>query len=60
MLKDFFILQACLIIIALARNEQSVKDIFVNALQQGGFGSGSYYVWIYVQFAILLPLCDIL
>lgn len=57
MLKDFFILQAFLIVITIVRNEHSVKEVLFNTLQQGGLGSGSYYVWIYVQFAILLPLC---
>ena len=29
---------------------------FVNMLQDGGYGPGSYYPWIYLQFAIILPL----
>ena len=33
-----------------------VKDIFVRSLFWGGMGPGSYYPWIYIQFAILLPL----
>ena len=31
-------------------------DGFVSMLQGGGYGPGSYYPWIYLQFAFLLPL----
>lgn len=27
------------------------------AVISGGIGPGSYYVWIYLQFALLLPIC---
>ena len=33
-----------------------VKDIIIRSLYWGGSGPGSYYPWIYIQFAILLPL----
>lgn len=35
-------------------------DVLKNAILCGGIGPGSYYVWIYLQFFILLPLCLIL
>ena len=35
---------------------QSLSDHLIKILKCGGIGSGSYYPWIYVQFAILIPL----
>ena len=35
--------------------DQFSMDGLVKTLQGGGKGPGSYYVWIYLQFAILLP-----
>ena len=32
------------------------NDFITSTLMQGGYGPGSYYPWIYVQFAIILPL----
>lgn len=37
------------------RNE-NLFNYFTNMLIVGGGGPGSYYIWIYLQFAILLPL----
>jgi len=34
----------------------SWKFKFIDALYWGGKGPGSYYPWIYIQFALLLPL----
>ncbi len=31
-------------------------DVFKSAIVCGGIGPGSYYVWIYIQFFLLLPL----
>lgn len=31
--------------------------VIKGAIVSGGIGPGSYYVWIYLQFALLLPLC---
>lgn len=32
-------------------------EVMKSALLYGGIGPGSYYVWIYLQFFLLLPLC---
>lgn len=32
-------------------------SVIKDAVIAGGIGPGSYYVWIYLQFALLLPLC---
>lgn len=53
MLKTFFAMQMLLILYKFVSGGGTIlKDI----ISQGGFGNGSYYVWIYVQFALLLPL----
>lgn len=33
-----------------------IREILISGLYWGGKGPGSYYPWIYIQFAILLPL----
>ncbi len=33
------------------------KEVLKSALLAGGIGPGSYYVWIYLQFFLLLPIC---
>lgn len=35
---------------------QTLSDYLLRILKCGGKGSGAYYPWIYVQFAIILPL----
>lgn len=32
-------------------------SVIKEAIYAGGIGPGSYYVWIYLQFALLLPVC---
>lgn len=55
-LRPFFLVQ--LFIIALYAithyRSETFQDMAVKFLSQGGFGAGSYYPWIYIQFAILL------
>lgn len=53
----FFIAEAFLLLYALVTNDsntvlQTIKSFVIC----GGFGPGAYYFWIYLQFAILLPL----
>ena len=36
--------------------DKSVADFLSTAFYGGGRGPGSYYPWVYVQFAIILPL----
>ena len=58
--KPFFI---CEIIICLSfifkLHHTQLSDILsdiINWIKAGGYGPGAYYPWIYLQFAILLPL----
>ncbi len=34
----------------------SIRQLLLSALYWGGRGPGSYYPWVYIQFALLLPL----
>lgn len=56
-LKNFILMQLVLIAIFAAKHDGGIVHTLGRWLSQGGFGSGSYYVWVYFQFAILLPLC---
>lgn len=59
-LKNFILMQLVLIAIFVVKDDGGIVHTIGEWLSQGGFGSGSYYVWIYFQFAILLPLCAII
>lgn len=37
--------------------EHSPLETLKKTIIQGGLGPGSYYVWIYLQFFLLLPVC---
>lgn len=50
----FLLVQACIIAIA-CRNGDVCNKLIISAIG-GGQGPGAYYFWIYLQFAILLPL----
>ena len=47
------IFSGCLMIILGHDPLQVIKSAIIG----GGIGPGSYYVWIYLQFMILLPIC---
>ena len=51
---EFVILSVCSL--ELYFEGKSVSDFLSTAFYGGGRGPGSYYPWIYVQFAIILPL----
>ena len=55
-IKPFAILMATILAIKLAFSSESSINILKTAVKQGGFGPGSYYPYIYVQFAVILPL----
>lgn len=38
----------------------TLKEYFLHILKMGGYGQGEYYPYVYVQFAFLLPLCDMI
>lgn len=58
-LRNFILMQLVLVAILAVKDDGGIVHTIGEWLSQGGFGSGSYYVWIYFQFAILLPLCTI-
>lgn len=54
--KPFLLLllfEVFLLVVVLQRDPLQVMKI---AIIGGGIGPGSYYVWIYIQFALLLPV----
>jgi len=54
--KPFLLLllfEVFLLVVVLQRDPlQVMKTVIIG----GGIGPGSYYVWIYIQFALLLPI----
>lgn len=52
----FFVLQLILFVIQLALGGLDLQIAVKQALTGGGYGPGSYYFWVYLQFAVLLPL----
>ena len=53
----FLVVQVLLLAFAFIQNPTiSLRHRLITSLYWGGRGSGSYYPWIYFQFAILLPL----
>lgn len=59
-LKPFFFIELIIIAIFFAKaakaNSFSFFDIFEGIIKSGGKGPGSYYPWIYVQFALVLAV----
>lgn len=35
----------------------SIDEYFLDMIKSGGNGQGAYFIWIYIQFAFLLPIC---
>lgn len=52
----FLAIQLFLISVLLVVSSQSPAAILSQMYKGGGLGPGTYYVWIYLQLAILLPL----
>ena len=55
-LKPFLIVQLVILLISLFRGGFDIVGYAKGFLVMGGYGMGSYYPWVYLQFAILLPL----
>lgn len=55
-LIPFFVAQLVLFILLYVMNPTSLNKLFISFLVSGGKGPGSYYPWIYIQIAFLLPL----
>ena len=54
--KPFLVVQAILFTIWILCYDMPIYEQFKLLLYKGGKGPGSYYVWIYLQIAFLLPL----
>ena len=55
--SPFLLVQALLFTyVAITQPTRSLHSIFMAAYYWGGRGPGSYYPWIYIQYAFLLPL----
>ena len=52
----FLALEILTFVIALCIGKSDFKPLLDTCLVNGGFGPGSYYPWIYIQIALLLPL----
>lgn len=52
----FLILQTTIFAVKLTSAGVSLQMNVIQILTQGGYGPGSYYFWVYLQFAVLLPL----
>lgn len=53
----FLVVQFLLLVVAFIEDPTiSLRQRLISSIYWGGRGSGSYYPWIYFQFAILLPL----
>lgn len=50
-----FIIFQCLLIAFLLCAEGDIARIFKSIITNGGYGPGSYYIYIYLQFAFILP-----
>lgn len=55
-LVPFFAIEIITVILALIFTTNTSKLLIVSVLTGGGYGPGSYYPWLYLQFALLLPL----
>ena len=58
-MKPFLAIQCLMVVFYLIRYFLKNEDFTENMLllvKNGGHGPGSYYIWIYLQFSIILPL----
>ena len=59
-IKTFILVQLFLLVYLLARRflngDINLYSFFERFIISGGYGPGSYYFWIYLQFAFILPL----
>lgn len=55
-IMPFAIWMVAILVIKLAFSSHSALEIIKSGIKAGGYGPGSYYPYIYVEFALLLPL----
>lgn len=54
-----FVIAEALIFVTKSCFYSDISGTIRDFLEEGGLGPGTYYVWIYLQFVFLLPLCRI-
>lgn len=54
--KPFIVVQILLVFIDVVLFQKSFGTVISDLCHNGGMGSGGYYPWIYIQFAVLLVL----
>lgn len=52
----FLMSQIIIFVLLLLQSPLSYKEIVLNTIASGGNGPGSYFIWIYLQIALLLPI----
>lgn len=56
-IKPFVFVELIILALHMAytiRHDQSITENLLGYLKLGGMGPGSYYIWIYIQFAVIL------
>lgn len=61
-LLPFLVIEFFILCIQFFTGNSGYRSLFFNILCRGGYGPGSYYPWIFIQMAILIPImrsiCD--
>lgn len=55
-LLPFFVIQLIIIAFEFCFSSSTANEIIVSFIKEGGYGQGSYFVWVYIQIAFLLAL----
>lgn len=56
----FVVVELLIFAASIAIGASDVNSLVSYGIRWGGYGPGSYYPWIFVQVALLLPLCGVL
>lgn len=54
-LKPFLYIQIILLTFSLITSSETTLETLCRFCKGGGMGPGSYYIWIYLQFSLILP-----
>ena len=54
-LYPFIQVQILLLIVNITISTDTTNMVIYKTLRGGGMGPGSYYIWVYIQFALILP-----
>lgn len=58
--KPFLVVQTLMFLISVLRGGFCFTDYLKGFIVMGGYGMGGYYPWIYLQFAIILPVVAVM